>query len=405
MSAFEKFEQSAIDQWNRETSLPSEEEIDATIDEETPSNNQAEKQESEQLKNQSSDLPTVEEIEATITDEEVIEDMASTLEKETGKPLTEEEKQMLLDPDVQAMFRAAGYSYMDMSRYTPEDPRSRGNQPTSGLESIDIGGGTQVKPRAQVEPTARDFKDVKQSLADMGINLRDTDQVIEALMRPDTPLSDMLRDRMQELSRAQSFVDEQKAANQEAVDSLAAEFDNKFSGDLQLALGTDFGRRNQSEIAAAFPNQGGQMRYENEATNDLMSIPIDVTIDTDPSTSSATASRSFGSNEKGMVSPKVNLNPVDMNSTPQDLKNITYDVESRSFDLQVGDETVKIYIKFDDNGNVIYEGKAVTDEGGGQVSIISLIDRSFNEVYGPNSFVTLLNEMQRKASRAAYGLD
>ena len=81
-------------------------------------------QSQEQAMNQDPGLPTPEEIETTITEEEVIEDMARNLEKEIGREITEEEKEMLFSPDVQAMLRAAGLSVMDMSRVTPEDPRS-----------------------------------------------------------------------------------------------------------------------------------------------------------------------------------------------------------------------------------------------------------------------------------------
>jgi len=203
--------------------------------EEEPSDEEkiGEAQEQEQAMNQDPGLPTPEEIDTTITEEDAVEEMAQNLGREIGREITEEEKEMLFSPEAQAMLRAAGFSSVDMTRFFPEDPRSRGAQPTSGLEDVNISGQTEVTPRqAQVsqQPTEEDVQAFAQ---DMGLNIR---EVSMDMFKPDTPLADAFRQWNTERSRIKSLVDQQRALNAERNQQMSDDFGGQFSGGLQEAL-------------------------------------------------------------------------------------------------------------------------------------------------------------------------
>ena len=71
-------------------------------------------------------------IDATMTEEEEVEEISRAMEREMGRPVTEEEKAMIADPETQALLRAAG-----MIPTTISDVQAQG-RPTSGLEDVNI---------------------------------------------------------------------------------------------------------------------------------------------------------------------------------------------------------------------------------------------------------------------------
>lgn len=71
-------------------------------------------------------------VDATITEEQEVEEISRAMEREMGRPVTEEEKAMIADPETQALLRAAG-----MIPTTISDVQAQG-RPTSGLEDVNI---------------------------------------------------------------------------------------------------------------------------------------------------------------------------------------------------------------------------------------------------------------------------
>ena len=121
---------------------------------------------------------------------------------------------------------------MDMSRVTPEDPRSRGAQPTSGLEGVNLQGRpelTEEEVDNQAKSEALDY------LRNLGIDIPNSD-VSMNMFEDDDPVLNAFRDRIRQRSRVSSILNEQRAINQERNQGLADDFDNKFSGSLQEAL-------------------------------------------------------------------------------------------------------------------------------------------------------------------------
>lgn len=106
-----------------------------------------------------------------------------------------------------------------------------------------------------------------------------------------------------------------------------------------------------------------------------------------------------------MAQPVININPIDLNSRPEPLESIKYDHDAREFELQIGDNVVKININDDGNGNISYGSDTVRTEDGQEIELITLIDRAFEDIYGKGSLAILLQDMHRKASHASYGLD
>ena len=61
-----------------------------------------------------------------------------------------------------------------------------------------------------------------------------------------------------------------------------------------------------------------------------------------------------------MTAPVININPIDQN-TIQPIESIKYDHDSRTFDVQLGDDVIKVYLRYDDDGNTLFEANSVEE--------------------------------------------
>jgi len=354
--------------------------------EEEPSDEEkiGEAQEQEQAMNQDSGMPTIEEVDATITEEDAVEEMAQNLGREIGREITEEEKEMLFSPEAQAMLRAAGFSSVDMTRFFPEDPRSRGAQPTSGLEDVNISGQTEVTPRqAQVsqQPTEEDVQAFAQ---DMGLNIR---EVSMDMFKPDTPLADAFRQWNTERSRIKSLVDQQRALNAERNQQMSDDFGGQFSGGLQEAL-ANYGK--DPEVQAQ-PQGDPYYDYGDEKINNMINVPAAYTAE------GSTSTRGFESdNVKLRTSP-------DPNQAPSDLIGMSFNADAGEFVVNLsGDRQVKLSI--DREGNMQLDPTDLSgflDDVGNRIPMGLIVIQEFNKVYGDGAFGAIAGRLQNEALRSA----
>jgi hypothetical protein len=324
-------------------------------------------------------------------DSSALEEEVRNVEQQIGRPLTEEEKRSFADPEFQAMLRAAGLSYMDMSRFTPEDPRSRGNQPTSGLESIDIGGGTEVTPRekapaaqvqsAESEPTPEELQAFAQ---DIGLDPRELSM---DMFEPDTPLADAFRQYNIERSRIRSIVDQQRALNAERNQTMVDDFGDKFSGDLQEAL-ANYGKTPEVQT-----QQQGDPYYDygDEKINKMINVPAAYT------TEGSTSTRGFeGDNIKLKTSP-------DPNKPPSELIGMSFNADAGEFVVNLsGDRQVKLSI--DREGNMQLDPTDLSgflDDVGNRIPMGLIVIQEFNKVYGDGAFGAIAGRLQNEALRSA----
>tara|TARA_E500000318_G_C3562810_1_gene214266 strand:- start:810 stop:2828 length:2019 start_codon:yes stop_codon:yes gene_type:complete len=293
-------------------------------------------------------------------DNSAIEESTAQLEQALGRTPTEEEIQMLFEPEMQAMLRAIG---IDMD-FSPDE-----QAPDAQFQS------------AETEPTPADLQDFAQ---DMGLNLRD---VSMDMFEPDTPLGDAFRQYNIERSRIRSLVDEQRALNAERNQTMVDDFGDKFSGDLQEAL-ANYG---QTPEVQTQPQGDPYYDYGDEKINKMINVPAAYT------TEGSTSTRGFeGDNVKLKTSP-------DPSQAPSDLIGMSFNADAGEFVVTLsGDRQVKLSI--DREGNMQLDPTDLSgflDDVGNRIPIGLIVIQEFNKVYGDGAFGAIAGRLQNEALRSA----
>lgn len=293
-------------------------------------------------------------------DNSAIEESTAQLEQALGRTPTEEEIQMLFEPEMQAMLRAIG---IDMD-FSPDE-----QAPDAQVQS------------AETEPTPADLQAFAQ---DMGLNLRD---VSMDMFEPDTPLGDAFRQYNIERSRIRSLVDEQRALNAERNQTMVDDFGDKFSGDLQEAL-ANYG---QTPEVQTQPQGDPYYDYGDEKINKMINVPAAYT------TEGSTSTRGFeGDNVKLKTSP-------DPSQAPSDLIGMSFNADAGEFVVTLsGDRQVKLSI--DREGNMQLDPTDLSgflDDVGNRIPIGLIVIQEFNKVYGDGAFGAIAGRLQNEALRSA----
>lgn len=293
-------------------------------------------------------------------DNSAIEESTAQLEQALGRTPTEEEIQMLFEPEMQAMLRAIG---IDMD-FSPDE-----QAPDAQFQS------------AETEPTPADLQAFAQ---DMGLNLRD---VSMDMFEPDTPLGDAFRQYNIERSRIRSLVDEQRALNAERNQTMVDDFGDKFSGDLQEAL-ANYG---QTPEVQTQPQGDPYYDYGDEKINKMINVPAAYT------TEGSTSTRGFeGDNVKLKTSP-------DPSQAPSDLIGMSFNADAGEFVVTLsGDRQVKLSI--DREGNMQLDPTDLSgflDDVGNRIPIGLIVIQEFNKVYGDGAFGAIAGRLQNEALRSA----
>ena len=299
-------------------------------------------------------------------DNSAIEESTAQLEQALGRTPTEEEIQMLFEPEMQAILRAIGFGGPQF----PDGPPAPTEQaPAAQVQSVDA------------EPTPEDVQAFAQ---DMGLNLRD---VSMDMFEPDTPLGDAFRQYNIERARIRSLVDQQRALNDERNQKIRDDFGDKFSGDLQEAL-ANYGQT--PEVQAQ--SQGGPYYdYGDEKINKMINVPAAYT------TEGSTSTRGFdGDNVKLRTSP-------DPNQAPSDLIGMSFNADAGEFVVNLsGDRQVKLSI--DREGNIQLDPtdlSGLLDDVGSRIPMGLIVIQEFNKVYGDGAFGAIAGRLQNEALRSA----
>ena len=306
-----------------------------------------EKQEASQVSEQAETTEA-----AVQEDKSAIEESTAQLEQALGRTPTEEEIQMLFDPEMQAMLRAIGF------------------------------GGPQFPdgPPNPYEPTPEEVQAFAQ---DMGLNLRD---VSMDMFEPDTPLGDAFRQYNIERSRIRSLVDQQRGLNAERNQTMVDDFGDKFSGDLQEAL-ANYG---QTPEVQAQPSGDQGYNFEDEKINKMVNKRSAFT------TEGSTSTRGFeGENVKIDISPD--------NQEPRDLVGVSFDVDKSELVVNLsGDRQVKFTIDRDGNINMDpTDMSSFMNDLGDRIPMGVLVPEEFNKIYGEGAFGALASVLRTEALRSA----